>query len=106
MKNVKSDPTADSAMMHSKEGIVSIEEYAAEIRKSGKRVVPGVGRTFWIEHEKMAMIRMPIFILDAPAPEDIREVFRSGCVMAVSYLLEPDDKHPANSWLCVCSDQA
>jgi hypothetical protein len=84
----------------------SITEYAASLMKSGVQVVPGETGTFWARHESSAMLRFPKFHLAPPRPQEVRQVLWHGRAAVASYLLEPDEHHPANAWLYVCTNQA
>ncbi len=85
---------------------VSITEYASELVRRGIRVLPGAPGTFWISHETGAMMRVPTLHTVAPSPGEVREVVWRGRVALASYLREPDDRHPANAWLYLCTDRA
>jgi hypothetical protein len=52
------------------------------------------------------MMRVPRFHLAPLAPGEARQVPWRGRVATGSYLLEPDDRHPANACLYVCTDRA
>lgn len=51
------------------------------------------------------MMRVPKFYVGPPASHELREVFWRGRAAIASYLLEPDEHHPANAWLYICTDQ-
>ena len=83
----------------------SLEEYAKDLATSGVRVLPGSPGTFWAQHESGSMMRIPTFYLEPPAAPEVRRVLWNGHVPLASYCLEPDERHLANAWLYVCSDQ-
>jgi hypothetical protein len=84
---------------------VSIAEYAAELTRRGTRVLPGAPGTFWISHETGSVMRLPIFHTVPPSRREIREVLWRAPAALASHLLEPDDRHPANAWLYLCTDR-
>lgn len=84
---------------------VPIAEYAAELNRRGTRVLPGAPGTFWVSHETGSVMRLPIFHTAPPARREIREVLWRAPAALASYLLEPDDRHPANAWLYLCTDR-
>lgn len=96
-------PTIDSFI--SARETRSLEEYAKDLATSGARVLPGSPGTFWVQYESGAMMRVPTFSLEPPAAQEVRSVLWRGRVPLVSYCLEPDDRHPANAWLYVSTDQ-
>jgi hypothetical protein len=83
----------------------SLAEYAADLSGSGVQVLPGSPGTFWTRHESGALVRRPTFHVGPPAPGEVREVLRRGRAAVASYLLEPDEQHPANTWLYLCTAQ-
>src|SRR5690242_818349 len=83
----------------------SVVEYADSLMRSGVRVVPGEGSTFWARHESGAMVRFPKLPLAPPSSWEVRQVLWRGRAAVASYLLEPDEHHPANTWLYLCTDQ-
>jgi hypothetical protein len=84
---------------------ISITEYAAGLARIGVQVLPGATGTFWTRHESGAMMRRPTFHIGPPAPDELREVLWRGRAAVASYLLEPDERHPANALLYLCTDQ-
>jgi len=84
----------------------SITEYATSLKRSGVHVVPGEVGTFWVRHESGAMVRFPKFHLAPPPAQDVQQTLWHGRAAIVSYLLEPDESHPANAWLYLCTDRA
>src|SRR5258708_30818037 len=85
---------------------ISITEYDEHFARRGTRILPGGAGTFWAEYETGAMMRMPIFPQTPPTVQEVRQVLWHGRAAIVSYLLEPDERHPANVWLYLCTDQA
>jgi len=86
--------------------IRSITDYAADLARSGVQILPGGPGTFWTRHESGAMMRRPTFHLMPPAPDEVRRILWHGRVAIASYLIEPDERHPVNAWLYLCTDQA
>jgi hypothetical protein len=66
--------------------------------------MPGAPCIFWARYESIAMVRVPTFHLAPPAPGEIRNVLWRSPAAIVSYLLEPDERHPANAWLYLRMD--
>jgi hypothetical protein len=85
---------------------LSIAEYASGLSKNGIRALRGTEGTFWVGFEAGTLIRLPIFHVGPPPPGEVRQVLWRGRAAAASYLLEPDEQHPANAWLYTCTDQA
>src|SRR5437879_5321131 len=85
---------------------MSITEYATDLARSGVQVLPGAQGTIWTRHESAAMVREPTFHMGPPTFDEVREVLWQGRAAVASYLLEPDEHHPANAWLYLCADQA
>lgn len=83
---------------------LSMAEYAAELAKNGTRILPGTLGSFWVGHELGAMVRIPTFHLLPPTAGEVRQVLWNGRAAVVSYLLEPNDSHPANACLYICMD--
>ena len=96
----------DEQITDHKARAISLTEYAADLARSGVQVLPGAPGTFWTRYLYGAMMRRPTFHVGPPAPGELREVFWRGRAMVASYLLEPDERHPANAWLYICTDQA
>jgi hypothetical protein len=83
---------------------ISLSEYALELPKSGVRVFSGEQGTFWISHERLALLRIPVFSLCHPGAREIRRILWSAPAVVASYLVEPDKEHPANASLYICRD--
>jgi hypothetical protein len=84
--------------------VISVAEYISALNKTGTRTIPGSERTFWISYERGAMVRMPTFSLDSPAPGEVKQVLWNGRVAVASYVLKPDRDHPPNAWLYTSGD--
>jgi len=84
----------------------SITEYATSLKRSGAHVVPGEAGTFWVRHESGSMVRFPKFHLAPPSAQDVQQALWRGRAAVASYLSEPNEYHPANAWLYLCTDQA
>ena len=85
---------------------VSLVEYATNLTRSGVRIISGGPGTFWARFDSGTMMRRPAFHLGPPTSHEIRQVLWRGRAAIASYLLEPDESHPANAWLYICTDQA
>ena len=83
----------------------SLAEYAEDLARQGARIVPGAPGTFWTQFESAAMVRIPVFDVTPPSPRELSRVMWQGRAAVASYLLEPDEHHPANGWLYVCADR-
>lgn len=84
---------------------MSITEYAADRARTGFRILTAGSDTFWISFGFGAMMRIPIFHLVPPASDELQQVLWHGPATVASYLMEPDECHPANTWLYLCTDQ-
>jgi hypothetical protein len=84
---------------------LSMAEYAAELARNGTRILSGTRGSIWAGHEPGAMVRMPTFHLLPPTPSEVRQVLWRGRAAVLSYILEPNESHPANAYLYVCMDQ-
>ena len=83
----------------------SMAEYAADLARSGVRILPGAQGTYWTTYESYAMMRLPTFHLTPPTSQEVQQILWRGCAAIATYLLEPDEYHPANAWLYLCTDQ-
>lgn len=84
---------------------MTLGDYVSMLSSQGTRVVHGRNDTFWIEHEFRALARTPEFITLPPCPGDVEAVLKYGWAAVASYNLEPDESHPANAWLYLCTDR-
>src|SRR2546430_8328225 len=94
----------DEQVTNHKLQIKTVAAFAADLAKSGERVFPGASGTFWTRYESRAMMRRPTFYVGTPAPHEVQQVLWRTRAVVASYLLEPDERHPANAWLYVCTD--
>lgn len=85
---------------------LSLTQYATELSKNGVKTLAGSLETLWIGHESRSLIRFPTFALNAPTQGEIRSALKKGKAPVVSYIIEPDIHHPANTWLYICRDTA
>lgn len=84
---------------------LSIEKYVEELKRSGKRIVNGASNDFWVEYEWRALMRMPSFYVELPAPGEVARVLRESRMAVVTYLVPPVDTHKGNAWLYICTDE-
>jgi hypothetical protein len=84
----------------------TLAEYATALADRGTRLRQTQDGTFWIGYETGALMRLPKFQTEPPSPCAIRELFWHSGAALISYLLEPDDLHPANAWLYLCADRS
>jgi len=80
-------------------------EYAADLARSGVRILPGAPGTYWTAYESYAKMRLPTFHLTPPTSQEVQQILWRGRAAIATYLLEPDERHPANAWLYLCTDQ-
>jgi len=80
----------------------SMAEYATALTNLGIRVVPGSQGTQWLQCERYAVLRVPVFHLSPPESEEIRLALRRAAV--AGYLVEPGEQRSANARLYVCND--
>lgn len=80
--------------------------YASALARSGRRQLPGLPGTFWIRYESYAMMRVPTFALTPPSQDELHGILRHSRSAVVSYLLEPDEFHPANACLYICNNRS
>jgi len=83
-----------------------MDDYASALTRSGRRLLPGRPGTFWMSYESYAMMRVPTFALTPPSRDELRDVLRLSRSAVATYLLEPDESHPANAWLYICHDRS
>lgn len=84
--------------------VLTLEDYATQLKNAGSRIIAGSERTFWLEAERFGLIRMPTFDTSPPQPTELRQAFRLGKAGVVSYLVEPTRRFPANAFLYLCRD--
>ena len=51
-------------------------------------------------------MRIPTFVLTPPSREELQRVLRDGRTAVATYLVAPDQSHPANAWLYVCRNKS
>jgi hypothetical protein len=83
----------------------SIKDYASGLVRNGVPVVPGAGGTIWVRHDAGAMMRVPRFHMAPPTDGEARQVTWRGRAAASSHIQKPDERHPANACLYVCTDR-
>lgn len=81
-------------------------EYVSALARNGTKVLPGARGTFWVQYECYAMMRGPTFDLTPPSREELQRVLRRGRTALATYLILPDESHPANAWLYVCRNKS
>lgn len=85
---------------------VSIMDYATALARNGIPVVLGTTGTIWVRHDAGAMMRLPRFHLAPPPTGEMRQITWRGRAAVSSYIQEPDEQHPANACLYICTDRA
>lgn len=83
---------------------MSITQLATDMKKAGMPVFHYGSGTFWLGFNFGAMMRIPTFYLVPPTSDEVKQVLWHGPATVASYLLEPDEHHPANTWLYLCTD--
>jgi hypothetical protein len=86
--------------------IPTLAEYAAELTEHGTPTLRTSGGTFWVRYEAGTMMRLPTFSTEPVSKDEVREILWRGRTALATYLLPPDERHPANAWLYICSDPA
>jgi hypothetical protein len=81
-------------------------QYATDQAGIGTRILPGKTGTFWMKYTTGVMMRIPTFTLEAPTAQEIQTILWKGRVAVASYLLEPDESHPTNASLYICTDSS
>jgi hypothetical protein len=79
-------------------------QFATSLAKTGVRVFHGGSGTFWARSDFGGMMRLPRHHLSPPTSDELQQVLWHGPATVASYLLEPDEHHPANTWLYLCTD--
>ena len=85
---------------------VTLAEHVAGLEANGARRVPAASHTYWVDLDCRALMRLPAFNCDPVTTDEIRRGLWSGRVPLLSYLRKPDDRHGANAWLYVASDNS
>ncbi len=85
---------------------LSITDYAADLERVGERVFTGGKGTIWISHGLGAITRLPFSHLASPDLKEVSQLLWRGPTLVADYIQEPNDSHPANTWLYICTDQA
>lgn len=83
---------------------ISLRGYTNELDGAGTRVFPWGKETFWAAYEFGALMRIPSFHVGPPAKGEVQQVLQDARLAVATYLLDPDESHPGNCWLYVCSD--
>jgi hypothetical protein len=94
----------DEQTVAHKTQFMSITQLATDMAMGGMRVFHrGLG-TFWVGFHFGGMISIPTSHLVPPTLDEIKQILWQGPATVVSYLLEPDEHRPANTWLYLCTD--
>lgn len=91
-------------MIHRPRRLRSLAEYAEDLSHTRVRVLPGSPGTVWTTYGAGSVMRQPVFHLAPPSNGEVSRVLRQARALLASYVLEPDERHPANAWLYVCAD--
>jgi hypothetical protein len=82
----------------------SLKEHVTHRASSGIQFLPGRLGTFWTRDSRMLLVRQPNFHTNPPSSGEVHQMLWRGRTMCATYLLEPDEHHPANAWHYVCTD--
>ena len=85
---------------------LSWAEYASELAKCGARILQTTNGDVWNRHEHLGLVRLNDLDLSLPAPGEVKEVLIKAPAAVASYLVKPDENHPANAWWYVCADRS
>src|SRR5262245_20154285 len=85
---------------------LSIAAYVSECIRNGTAILPGAPGTVWVRSETAGMIRFPTFKVTPPIPREVRRILWQGPAAVISYLVEPDERHPPNALHYLCRDQS
>ncbi len=85
--------------------VITLGDFASMLSSQGTRVVPGSKETFWIRSEFTVLARIPDFLMAPPDPGEVEQVLKEGWAAVASYYLEPEENHPPNAWLYLCTDR-
>jgi hypothetical protein len=85
---------------------LSMTQYASDLSKAGTKVLAGTNNHFWFRSEYLGMVRMHGLDQTPPTPGEVRKVLVKGPAAVASYVMAPDEKHPANAWLYLCTDRS
>jgi len=70
---------------------VHLNEWAAQLRAAGFKVVCGSEGTLWVSHEGLSMVRVPEVALHSPSRAELPRVFWQSWVVIVS-AVEPSPR--------------
>ncbi|MCE7949273.1 MAG: hypothetical protein DYG88_17780 [Chloroflexi bacterium CFX4] len=80
-----------------------LNQHLQYLRPDMRGVLAGAEGTFWVRYERWAMLRLPVFALNAPSAAEVRRVLRGTCI--ANYLQTPDEAHPANTVVYLCHNK-
>jgi hypothetical protein len=84
---------------------VSLVEYVRGMAAAGRRFYPGSASACWVQYEPGTMIRLPIHSLQFPITGELSRLYWVRLAPLVSFLVDPDSQHPADSVLYICRDK-
>jgi hypothetical protein len=79
--------------------------YVDYLRATGVHVSPGSQGTYWASFGDRVAWRLPMFHVGTPDPSEVDHAVGATGALAATYLVEPSERHAANAWLYLCSDQ-
>ncbi len=83
----------------------TLSSYAEDLKRIGMHAISSTGKQWcWIQNEMAAVVRYPTFLTDSPSEKEIKQVLWGNRIGLLSYIREPDEKHPANSFLYVATE--
>jgi hypothetical protein len=80
---------------------VKLVEYQQGMASTGLKTYLGSDGDVWLTHEMGTMIRFPTFKLHPPTADEFNILYWKFRTPAMTYTIEPDAKHPANTWLYI-----
>lgn len=85
---------------------LTVDQYAAELQRSGLKSAPGSEHSIWVEYERFALQRQPCFALHSPSKAELATLFWKLHAPLVDFAVSPSTDKPANSRLYICTNSA
>lgn len=82
----------------------TLEAHLKYLHPQANAFLAGSHGAFWVRYERWAMLRVPVFALDAPTAAEVNQALQRALVISYSQL--PDATQPANAALYLCRDHA
>lgn len=81
----------------------TLAQYVQCLSEAGIPTYPGTPGTAWTAYLQGSVLRLPTHCTTIPAASEVRSLFHRNKFL-VSYLIQPDDQHPANYYLYITDD--